>query len=59
VTSSEFKRGKLFPLAASLLLIFSRELLQWQNPVLAASEKLAKLAKLAAALRSYSMQQTT
>jgi hypothetical protein len=56
VTSSEFKRGKLFPLAASLLLIFSRELLPWQNPVLAASEKLAKLA---AALRSYSMQQTT
>jgi hypothetical protein len=56
VTSSELKRGKLFPLAASLFLIFSRELLQWQNPVVAASEKLVKLA---AALRSYSMQQTT
>jgi hypothetical protein len=56
VTSSELKRGKLFPLAASLFLIFSRELLQWQNPVVAASEKLVKLA---AALRSYSLQQTT
>ncbi|HEY2459074.1 MAG TPA: hypothetical protein VGI13_17335 [Candidatus Acidoferrum sp.] len=56
MTSSELKRGKLFSFAASLCLIFSRELLQWQNPVLAASEKLVKLA---AALRSYSLQQTT
>lgn len=56
MTSSELKRGKLFSFVASLCLIFSRELLQWQNPVLAASEKLVKLA---AALRSYSLQQTT
>ena len=56
MTSSEFKRGKLFPLAASLFLLFSRELLQWQNPILAASEKLVKLA---AALRFYSVQQNS
>ena len=56
MTSSERKRGKLFPFAASLFFIFSRELLQWQNPVLAASERLVKLA---AALRSSSMQQIT
>ena len=44
MNSSDLQRGKLFPLAASLVLMISSELLKWQNPVLAASENLAKLA---------------
>ena len=44
-------RGKLFSVTASLVLFLSSELLKWQFPVVAASEKIALLA---AALRSTS-----
>jgi hypothetical protein len=39
----DLQRGKLFSLAASLALVFSRALLRWQNPVHAASESLSAL----------------
>jgi len=37
-------RGELSAMAASLLVLLSRELLKWQFPAVAAGEKLATLA---------------
>ncbi len=39
-------RGKLFSMAASLLLYVSREVLQWQFPAQAAGEKVVWLAAI-------------
>jgi hypothetical protein len=38
-----YLKGKLFSTAASLLFLFSREILDWQNPPLAAALKLASV----------------
>jgi hypothetical protein len=43
VNSYDLNRGELYLIAASLFLVLQKELLKWQYPVLAASEKLAAL----------------